>query len=337
MEDYSFSENSNDNSGSKEFPANVSLAEHYTPTSTTTSNTVSNYQNKTLTLQDDVLSDKLPSLTQTVDTNEEQVSQSEDDSVSAINVGNGVVSDIADTERLDPCSAVSSVHLSAYNASEPSLNVINSNASSNLWSNSVDDHISYSLNNSVNGALTFPNYVNPDNALYEANIINQTPNLSSQIPRRSYTAGNFSNLAGSVPQPNNQQNIFIQNKAYTGNWSNARNVWPASVNNQNNINNLSNWRGRSVPNLNPMHNLTGRKLNNPHFMQQHSSMIMPAKFRRSTSFPGKPIFNQANCYDISNVDDNAELLLQHYQVRFLVLSTNRQRITFRNNLFLCRL
>lgn len=101
MEDYSFSENSNDNSGSKEFPANVSLAEHYTPTSTTTSNTVSNYQNKTLTLQDDVLSDKLPSLTQTVDTNEEQVSQSEDDSVSAINVGNGVVSDIADTERLD--------------------------------------------------------------------------------------------------------------------------------------------------------------------------------------------------------------------------------------------
>lgn len=70
-------------------------------------------------------------------------------------------------------------------------------------------------------------------------------------------------------------------------------------------------RGRSVPNLTPLQQMgvAGRK---PSPTFNHQQVISPVKFRRSTSYPGKGPFSQPPTFEITNMDENRELL--SYQV-----------------------
>lgn len=322
MEDYKFNENSNVGSiSSVEYSVSTSSQQSFFNTPSSVSELVSNYQ-AALTMQDDPLNENSSHNTQnscqpnSENVNEDLVnsSQTKDDGISMVNLGNGVQTDTPEQREV---SGITNNQLPAYSASEPSLNVINSINSSNLWANNVDDNILHNFNlSSSNGALTFQNFSPSENTLYDPNLSNHISGITSpqiQSQRRSVSTQNYQHtITRNLNQTNPQQNVYLTNKIYNNSWNTSQNTWGPSVQNQNNINSLSAWnRGRSTPNLNPMQNVSSRKIN-PSFSQQQN-MLMAQKFRRSTSYPGKHVFSQGNAYDINHVDDSTDLILP-YQV-----------------------
>lgn len=326
MEDYKFSESSNGGPISSVEYSVSTTQQSFFNTPSSVSDLVSNYQSA-LKMQDDPLnensshSNSQNNCQQNSDNaNEDQISasQTKDEGISMVNLGNGVQTDTPEQREV---SGITNNQLPAYSASEPSLNVINSITSSNLWASNVDDSMIHNFNvPSANGALTFQNFSPSENTLYDPSLGNHISGLTSsqmQSQRRTITTQNYPhNLTRNMPQSNPQQNMYMANKMYNNSWNTSQNTWGPSVQNQNNINSLSAWnRGRSTPNLNPMQNLSNRKIS-PSFAQQQSMLMAQSqKFRRSTSYPGKNVFSQGNSYDITNVDDSADLILP-YQVCF---------------------
>lgn len=325
MEDFKFSDSSNVGPiSSVDFSVSTSSQQSFFNTPSSVSDLVSNYQTA-LTMQDDPLNENSShSNTQnscqqsTENGNDDQVnvSQTKDDGISMVNLGNGVQTDSPEQRDV---SGIANNQLPAYSASEPSLNVINSISSSNLWASNVDDNILHNFNvSSTNGGLTFQNFSPSENTLYEPNLGNHISGLtSSQIQsqqRRTVNSQNYPhNIQRNLSQTNPQQNVYLANKMYNHSWNQSQSTWGPSMQSQNNVNNISAWnRGRSTPNLNPMQNLSNRKPN-PSFSQQQQTMLMNQKYRRSTSFPGKNVFSQGNAYDINHVDDSSDLILP-YQV-----------------------
>jgi len=252
-----------------------------------------------------------------------------------VSVGNGIQGDnkLSDSMHMGPvATATAPLQLgTGFNASEPNINVINSSHTStaSLWSTGpMDEGLMHSINMpAVNGALPFQNFP-PSNPIFNASL----GMAQSQPPqRRAITAShNFphnSHLSRHMPQQNHAQSVYMTGKAYTSWQSPQQNSWSAAPHtahaghpqNQANIAGLSPWnRGRSVPNLNPMPamgNMSNRKPS-PTFNHQHSGMVISPKFRRSTSYPGKGLFPQPPTFEITNTDENRELLLP-YQVRHL--------------------
>lgn len=308
MEDYKFSDSSNVGPiSSVDFSVSSSQQSYFNTSNV--SDLVSNYQSA-LTMQDDPLNEN-STTSQSSENGNDDSSQSKEDGISMVNLGNG-------TDSPEQSSGLANNQLPAYSASEPSLNVINSISSSNLWASNVDDNMLHNFNvSSTNGGpLTFQNFSPTENPLYEPNLANHISGLTSsqiQSQRRTVNSQNYAhNISRNLSQQN-QQNVYLANKMYNNSWNTSQSTWAPSMQNQNNVNSLSAWnRGRSTPNLNPIQNLSNRKLS-PSFSQQQN-MLMAQKFRRSTSYPGKNVFNQGNAYD--HVDDSSDLIMP-YQVTLI--------------------
>ncbi|XP_050420635.1 cytoplasmic polyadenylation element-binding protein 2 [Adelges cooleyi] len=208
---------------------------------------------------------------------------------------------------------------SSYN-NEPSLNVINSStnsSTSSLWSASVDDTLIHGLNASA------ANNANFSNAMYNPAMgphhQQQQPQQQQHHHRRqpSGATHNFPhNLSRQLQQSAHPQNLYMASKGYS--WSQShQNSWLNSSQNQSGIAGSSWNRGRSVPNLNPIHAMSGRKpnANYNHHQHQHNPSNS-SKFRRSTSYPGKALFNQnaPSNFEINNIDETE---VMNYQERGL--------------------
>lgn len=191
----------------------------------------------------------------------------------------------------------------AFHVSEGSSNVLSSNNTSStaLWSSSIEDGYVHNMQQSnVNGGgLAFQNFVSYNNSVSQGNqasgrrAITATHNFPHAMGRQQGPPSHPMYKGYSAwPNPPQQQ----------GSWSGggATAAWS---------------RGRSVPNLNPMQQIGGlvNRKPSPTFSHQHSNMVIsPVKFRRSTSYPGKGMFSQPPTFEITNMDDNRDLL--PYQV-----------------------
>lgn len=229
---------------------------------------------------------------------------SSDKNASNANNNNNGTSQTTNKEQVDTCGINEKVmqnetSMSIQNAipytSESSMNVSPNVGGSSLWSTTEEQHIS------MNG-ISFPNF-------QSGGLFNGAPGLSSAHRRPVTATHNYQHPVGrSVPIP---QNVF---KSSYPTWSNPQpSAWPTGQNQ----NALASWnRGRSVPNLNPMHTLSARKPApaGPATFHQHP-VISPVKFRRSTSYPGKvqQYFQpgQQGPFETSVLDDMA------YQVIFI--------------------
>lgn len=333
MGDYKFSVNSNVGPvSSVEFPVSTSNSSLFFTTPTSVPESVSSLQHATA-MQDDLLIEKSAKsqLTSTnTDINGDQglKTKEEDNSSGSMGVQSDKSNDMA---HMGPVVTTPLQLPTGYNVSDPSLNVINSSNSStaSLWSSGpMDDALLHSLNvPAVNGTLAFQNFppTNP-NAMYNSSLGPQMaglPQTQVQPPqqRRAITAShNFPhNLSRHIQQQNHPQNMFMANKGYTSWSSPQQNTWSQGPQNQANMTSLSPWnRGRSVPNLNPLQTMANRKPS-PTFNHQHSGMVISPKFRRSTSYPGKGLFPQPPTFEITNMDENREMLLP-YQVTRLIFN-----------------
>ncbi|KAG8227744.1 hypothetical protein J437_LFUL008388 [Ladona fulva] len=256
-------------------------------------------------------------------------------------IGNGVsqtdTSKSSDQGQGGSSSVTTPLQLgTGFNVSEPSLNVINTSNTStaSLWSSgSIEDGLLHGLNvPAVNGTLPFQNFPpsNP-NPLFNTSLGPQiAPGLpqsqSQQQPqRRAITAThNFPhNISRHIQGGSHPQNVFMAGKGYAASWSTGpqqhQSTWSPAGPQSQNAAGLSPWsRGRSVPNLNPLSSMgnmgsLGNRKPSPTFNhQQHSSMVIsPIKFRRSTSYPGKGLFPQPPTFEITNMDESRDALLQY--------------------------
>lgn len=339
MGDFKFSVNSSVGSvSSVEFPASSTTSSSlFFTTPTSVPDTISSHQHTAM--QDELLIEKSAvksqqQLSPNSDVNGEQIVKAKEDDSSSGNIGSGVQTD-KPNEQVQVGPAVTSPHQlgTGFNVSEPSLNVINSSNTStaSLWSSGpMEEGLLHSLNvPAVNGTLAFQNFppTNP-NPLYNTNLgpqIAGLPQSQGQPPqRRAITAThNFPHNLSRHIQQQNPQNMFMPNKGYTSWSSTQQNTWSPGPQNQANMQGLSPWnRGRSVPNLNPLQTMgnmgnLGNRKPSPTFSHQHSAMVIsPIKFRRSTSYPGKGLFPQPPTFEITNMDENREVLLP-YPVCFL--------------------
>ncbi|XP_025418528.1 cytoplasmic polyadenylation element-binding protein 2 isoform X2 [Sipha flava] len=182
---------------------------------------------------------------------------------------------------------------SSYN-NEASLNVINSStnsSTSSLWSASVDDTLIHGLNASAaaNNA-SFPN------TLYNTGLGPHHQQQQPQHHHRRQASGathNFPhNLSRQLQQSAHPQNLYMASKGYS--WSQShQNSWLNSSQNQS----------------------AGRKPNTNYNHHQQPTPMNSSKFRRSTSYPGKGLFNQnAATFDINNIDETD---VMSYQERCL--------------------
>lgn len=193
----------------------------------------------------------------------------------------------------------------AFHVSEASCNVLSGTGSNSstatLWSNAScgieDGYLQHNMQPNVNGGLTFQNFVSFNNS------VGQGSQVSS---RRAITAShNFPHSMGRQQGPPNHP-LY---KGYST-WANPQQqgTWSSGA--------TAPWnRGRSVPNLNPMQQIGGmvNRKPSPTFSHHQSNMVIsPVKFRRSTSYPGKGIFAQPPTFEITNMDENRDLL--PYQV-----------------------
>lgn len=334
MGDYKFSVNSSVTSVSPvEYPTSSASATSlfYTPTSVP--DTITSHPHSTM--QDELLIEKSAVKTQAQpispnsDVNAESAAKSKDED--NVHLGNGVPSEKGANEsvQIGPVVTTPLQLGTGFNVSEPSLNVINSTNTStaSLWSTGpiAEDGLLHSLNvPGVNGTLAFQNFPTNPNPLYNTSLGPQIaagiPQSQGQPQRRAITAShNFPhNLSRHIQQQNHPQNMFMTNKGYTSWSSPQQNTWSPGPQNQANIQGLSPWnRGRSVPNLNPLQTMgnmgnLGNRKPSPTFNHQHSGMVIsPIKFRRSTSYPGKGLFTQPPTFEITNMDENREVLLPY--------------------------
>ncbi|VVC41422.1 Hypothetical protein CINCED_3A015473 [Cinara cedri] len=179
---------------------------------------------------------------------------------------------------------------SSYN-NETSLNVINSStnsSTSSLWSASVDDTLIHGLN-----ASAAANNTNFPNTFYNTGL---GPHHQQHHHRRQITGAthNFPhNLSRQLQQSAHPQNLYMASKGYS--WSQShQNSWLNSSQNQS----------------------AGRKPNTNYNHHQHQPTPMnSSKFRRSTSYPGKALFNQTTTtFDINNIEETD---VTNYQERCL--------------------
>lgn len=234
-----------------------------------------------------------------------QLNVKECDNLNTSVIGNGLGDKLS--EPIAPSSSNQNIKTSGlqlgnvFSVSEASSNILTSSTSSSstnaLWSNSIEDSYMHNVQPNVNGTgLTFQNFVSYNNNVSQAN---------QATGRRAITAShNFPHTMGRQQGPSNHH-IY---KGYSA-WPNPQqSSWSSGA--------TASWnRGRSVPNLNPMQQISGlvNRKPSPTFSHQHSNMVIsPVKFRRSTSYPGKGIFTQPPTFEITNMDDNRELL--PYQV-----------------------
>uniref|UniRef100_A0A1B6L4N0 RRM domain-containing protein n=1 Tax=Graphocephala atropunctata TaxID=36148 RepID=A0A1B6L4N0_9HEMI len=326
MGDYKFSVNASVGSvSSVEFPVSTaSNSSLYFTTPSSVSDSVPSLQHSS-SMQDDLLieksSGKVQLSSQNSDLNGDHSLKSKDEDGSL-----GVQADKHnDQSQLGTVVSAPLQLPTGYNVSEPSLNVINSSnpSTASLWSSGpIDDALMQSLNvgPTVNGTLAFQNFppTNP-NALYNTSLgpqMSGLPQTQVQPPqqRRAITAShNFPhNLSRHIQQQNHPQNMYMANKGYTSWSSPQQNTWSQGPQNQANMTGLSPWnRGRSVPNLNPLQQMANRKPS-PTF-NHHSGMVISPKFRRSTSYPGKGLFPQPPTFEITNMDENREMLLPYQE------------------------
>nr|CAD7572678.1 unnamed protein product [Timema californicum] len=335
MGDFKFSVNSSVGSvSSVDYPtSSASSSSLFFTTPTSVPDTISSHQQH-IAMQDELLLEKnsvksQQQLSPNSNINGEQTVKTKDEETSAGNMGNGVQTDKQNEQGQIGPSVSTSLQLgTGYNVSEPSLNVINSNNTStaSLWSSGpMEDGLLHSLNvPAVNGTLAFQNFppANP-NPLYNTSLgpqIAGLPQSQGQPPqRRAITAThNFPHNMSRHVQQNHPQNLFMANKGYTSWSSPQQNTWSPGPQNQANMQGMSPWnRGRSVPNLNPMQTMgtmgnLGNRKPSPTFNHQHSGMVIsPIKFRRSTSYPGKGLFPQPPTFEITNMDENREVLLPY--------------------------
>lgn len=166
--------------------------------------------------------------------------------------------------------------------SEPSSTINITSTTPSFWSTVATDDTFIQGISAMNGTLSFPNFASTGNVnpMLNTNLGPQI-NIPQQPQRRAITGAH--NFPQNRHQP--QPNLF---KTYT-NWSSPhQTTWsapqtPNALSTWNTVN-LANHK-RSVPNMSPISPL---KKTSPN-MGQHSMVISPSKFRRSTSMPvGKP-------------------------------------------------
>lgn len=222
-------------------------------------------------------------------------------------IGNGLIDKLSDqvpqSNIISNSKSGGGIQLGgAFHVSEASCNVLSGSNSSTaaLWSSAscgMEDGYMHNMQPNVNGGLTFQNFI-PFN-----NSVGQGSQVSN---RRAITAShNFPHSMGRQQGPPSHP-LY---KGYSA-WANPQQqgTWSSGA--------TAPWnRGRSVPNLNPMQQIGGlvNRKPSPTFSHQHSNMVIsPVKFRRSTSYPGKGIFAQPPTFEITNMDDNRDML--PYQV-----------------------
>lgn len=338
MGDFKFSVNSSVGSvSSVEFQASsTNSSSLFFTTPTSVPDTISSHQHTAM--QDELLIEKSAvksqqQLSPNSDVNGDQTVKAKEDDSSSGSIGSGVQTDKPNEQgQIGPAVTTPLQLGTGFNVSEPSLNVINSSNTStaSLWSSGpMEESLLHSLNvPAVNGTLAFQNFppTNP-NPLYNTSLgpqISGLPQSQGQPPqRRAITAThNFPHNLSRHIQQQNPQNMFMPNKGYTSWSSTQQNTWSPGPQNQANMQGLSPWnRGRSVPNLNPLQTMgnmgnIGNRKPSPTFNHQHSAMVIsPVKFRRSTSYPGKGLFPQPPTFEITNMDENREVLLPYPQER----------------------
>lgn len=227
----------------------------------------------------------------------------------ATSIGNGLVDklneQVPQSNIVPNSKSAGGVALAgAFHVSEASCNVLSGSNSSSatLWSNAScgmeDGYLQHNMQPNVNGGLTFQNFVSFNNS------VGQGSQVSS---RRAITAShNFPHSMGRQQGPPSHP-LY---KGYNA-WANPQQqgTWSSGA--------TAPWnRGRSVPNLNPMQQIGGlvNRKPSPTFSHHQSNMVIsPVKFRRSTSYPGKGIFAQPPTFEITNMDENRDLL--PYQVK----------------------
>ncbi|KAJ8875459.1 hypothetical protein PR048_023354 [Dryococelus australis] len=340
MGDFKFSVNSSAGSvSSVEFStSSTSNTSLFFTSPTAVPDTISSHQHTAM--QDELLLEKATAKSQqqlspNSDANSEQNVKTKDEETSVGNIGNGVQVDKQIDQGQLGVSVTASLQLgTGFSVSEPSLNVINASNTStaSLWSSGpIEDGLLHSLNvPAVNGTLAFQNFPPTNtNPLYNTSLgpqISGLPQSPGQPPqRRAITAShNFTHNISRHVQQNHPQNLFMANKGYTSWSSPQQSTWSPGPQNQANMQGMSPWnRGRSVPNLNPLQTMgtignLGNRKPSPTFNHQHSGMVIsPIKFRRSTSYPGKGLFPQPPTFEITNMDENREVLLPYpVSVRF---------------------
>lgn len=166
----------------------------------------------------------------------------------------------------------------------------------------------------MNNSLPFQNFATSTNPILSTNMGPQLNLTQQHTPQRRAITGahNFPQNRHQPPQPN----LF---KAYT-NWSTPhQTAWstPQTPNTLSawNAVNITNHK-RSVPNMSPISPLKKTQTN----VGQHSMVISPSKFRRSTSMPvGKP-FPQGlggnTNYDMTGDENRDGNVMMPFQVRF---------------------
>ena len=206
-----------------------------------------------------------------------------------------------------------------------------SGSPSSLWSTgSVEDSFltgmqafsSASYQNSFPGLSQTQNS-NPGHLLgagFGAQQLNMQQQSQSQ--RRAITGSH------NMP-PSRPPNPYLAGKGYPA-WPGVsasqpqQNNWGANLHQpQHNMGGMPGWnRGRQVPNMSPLSpistsipaNLVGmNRKYSPTFNQGNGGMVMsPNKFRRSTSYPGRPFGQHTPSFELTGADDK-DLLA--YQVR----------------------
>ncbi|XP_015914241.1 cytoplasmic polyadenylation element-binding protein 2 isoform X2 [Parasteatoda tepidariorum] len=156
----------------------------------------------------------------------------------------------------------------------------------------------------LKNTLSFQNFPNVSNQIYNSSLGAQISLPQSLPPQRRAITGahNFSQNRHQQPQSNMLKTF--------SNWNNSQNTsWSAPQTPNGllpwNTVNLVNQK-RTVPNINPV--CTQKKT--PPAIGQHSVVISPSKFRRSTSLPlGKQFphsFGANHGFDMSSLDENRD-------------------------------
>lgn len=187
-------------------------------------------------------------------------------------------------------------------------------SASNFWSGVTGDD-SFSSNVSpLKNTFSFQNFPNTSNPVFNTSLGPQISIPQSLPPQRRAITG-----AHNFSQSRHQQQQSNVLKTFS-NWSNPQSTsWSAPQTPNGllpwNLANLANQK-KTVPNINPV--CSQKK--NPPAIGQHSMVISPSKFRRSTSLPIDKQFTHSfggnPGFDMSTLDENREgNMMFPFQVR----------------------
>lgn len=271
------------------------------------------------TMQDDLLLDKstgkqLQQLSPSNDNNTNGDQNSDDYSLRNKKNEESETDDVQNEKKnLDSSSPGTTSSPLQLGFSETSNTINITSTAPSFWSTVGTDDTFVQGIPTMNGSLPFQNFATSTNPILNTNMGPQL-NLSQQpTPQRRAITGAH-NFPQNRHQP--QPNLF---KAYT-NWSNPhQTAWstpqtPNALSAWNAVN-ITNHK-RSVPNMSPISPLKKTQTN----VGQHSMVISPSKFRRSTSMPvGKPFphgLGTNTNYDITGDDNRDGNVILPFQVIF---------------------